>query len=330
MLATAAHPRLDASARWNASSMTPDPRTGRYTCYSNRWYHNEADQHLQVHLTRASLQDSPHGAVFHVGTSNGKEILRLVSQPWFGNASVHGWELSPVAFKRAQNMLQAFPAAKLYNAGVSDAQERVEFKDSDGATTTHILSSDATARGRLTSVSSVRWADEVARLGIQRVAYALIDVEGFEVRVLRGMELHREEMRDVFPAFQLEVHSKVWQANVASASWAQTEPQVLLRLEGLGYRLFLIGMDEDHQPLLLPLSSQGLTDTWPCRRLGTQTFGRTRPDVTQGPVGNVLALLPPPDHNAQLWHRIQRMIVRATLRAQESGWCARCGHVVAV
>eukprot|EP00392_Amoebophrya_sp_AT5.2_P007918 g7937.t1 len=104
-------------------------------------------------------------------------------------------------------------------------------------------------RARSSLKSSLSGAMNKARA----IDYVVIDVEGFEPKVLRGMQLEDEENRRRFPLFQLELgpswaerdarHHGVTTTGGQSANETQwTQEYMAKTLEGYGYQLFLIGM----------------------------------------------------------------------------------------
>jgi FkbM family methyltransferase len=62
--------------------------------------------------------------------------------------------------------------------------------------------SDEPVQGTVSTVKLSRWAP---RQGIDSVAYLVIDAEGFEPKIIRGMELHLESSQRLFPLFQFEL-----------------------------------------------------------------------------------------------------------------------------
>jgi len=80
------------------------------------------------------------------------------------------------------------------------------------------------------------WADVMRQRSIREVTYALVDVEGHEEHVLRGMRL--EQHVSAFPMFQIELGG-TWSDFRHAGVWSEADAASYL--EALGYRLYLIG-----------------------------------------------------------------------------------------
>lgn len=81
---------------------------------------------------------------------------------------------------------------------------------------------------------------------IERVDYVLIDVEGKEPNVIRGIKL--DSMRHVFPVFQYELGGTWTDSRHDENQWSQYG--VAMYLKALGYKLFLIGAKNNLPELL--------------------------------------------------------------------------------
>ena len=78
------------------------------------------------------------------------------------------------------------------------------------------------------------------RQGIQsQVSYVLIDVEGQEPNVIRGMRL--ETNRQIFPLFQYELGGTWADSRHDAKQWGQYG--IAMYLKALGYTLYLMGGD---------------------------------------------------------------------------------------
>ena len=76
-----------------------------------------------------------------------------------------------------------------------------------------------------------------AEENLERISYVLIDVEGKEPNVIRGMKL--ESKRHVFPIFQFELGGTWTDSRHDENQWGQYG--VAMYLKALGYKLFMIG-----------------------------------------------------------------------------------------
>lgn len=85
------------------------------------------------------------------------------------------------------------------------------------------------------------WCDEQ---NITATAYILIDVEGFEPKVLRSMHLEQAANQKRFPHIQFELggtRAARDPRHGGQDEWSQFD--AAMHLHGLGYQLFLIGRD---------------------------------------------------------------------------------------
>ena len=111
-----------------------------------------------------------------------------------------------------------------------------------------------------------------------QVLFVLIDTEGYEPKVIRGMGLERMENRKRFPCFQYELGG-TWAREDnrhLRDKWGQLETAQYL--ESIGYKLFLVGADD-----WLPITSDFFRE-----------FNPITEDEGFGPFiqGNALALHP--------------------------------------
>ena len=202
--------------------------------------------------------------VFSVGMNDGKELEGLTGYKWYDpqRHRIHGWEIGSFNYKQAATRMRRHPEARLHHAGVSATNGTMWASASEGPTGG--LRSAASGHGSA-RVPVVAWADYVAAMGIKRVAYALIDTEGHEVSVVQGMRLERN--RHVFPVFQYELGG-AWLSKHHATSL--TEKDMAEYLEGLSYRLFLIGSMRRaatgrDEPVLLPINASAYSSReWEC------------------------------------------------------------------
>ena len=80
----------------------------------------------------------------------------------------------------------------------------------------------------------------------EEVNYVLIDVEGKEPNVIRGMGL--ETNRQMFPLFQYELGGTWSDSRHDPGQWGQYG--VAMYLKALGYALYLMGGDGGQDPTL--------------------------------------------------------------------------------
>jgi len=161
------------------------------------------------------------------------------------SANIHGFEIQPSAFRTASQKLERYKNVELHNFGFGEVEESgLHISGPVGLEVGGIFSVEGShwkEWGEQADTASVKplslWCDLV---GIERVSYLVIDVEGYEPKVLRGMELHRDRNRKRFSIFQYELGGTWAQGDPRHGNdWSQKESAIYLR--DLGYDLFLIG-----------------------------------------------------------------------------------------
>lgn len=144
------------------------------------------------------------------------------------------------------------------------------------------------------TVETIPLADFVLHENLERISYVLIDVEGKEPNVIRGMNL--ESKRHIFPIFQYELGGTWTDSRHDENQWGQYG--IAMYLKALGYKLFLIGatLSGQEKPILLQVDPEFFR------------FFSFRPEVDVG--GNLLAFHPE-FADAGLWEYLQGFVVVA-------------------
>lgn len=157
-----------------------------------------------------------------------------------------GFEIQPDFYKQAKQALQEYPGATMLNLGWSEqaatgltiggAGEQAGLYDTEGNKWGWQVQPDVTA-------STVRLDEWTTQQSIQSVAYVLIDTEGHEPKVIRGMGLEQPANQRRFPMFQYELGG-TWAANdMRHGNDAWDQVTTARHLEQAGYRLFLLGFN---------------------------------------------------------------------------------------
>ena len=217
----------------------------------NEWtYCNKCDTPFYYSFLRLALEQETADKLFYfvVGTHDGTDIERMLAQPWGRNLRLHvaGWEVSEDNFVKAQQRLAAHSNVELTNRGVSNVTGVMTAMVGGGETNVSETSGlidcgrpGATAFCASKFAVQMRvesWADVMRQRSIREVTYALVDVEGHEEHVLRGMRL--EQNAAAFPMFQIELGG-TWSDFRHAGVWSEADAASYL--EALGYRLYLIG-----------------------------------------------------------------------------------------
>ena len=273
-----------------SSAMGP---TASWYCRSEWLFCNKCDRPFLYALVRAALAatrgEKQHLNVFVVGVYDGSDIGNLIVQPWYNyteRVKIYGWELSRDNFRAAQQRLKQIESIELIRRAVSNftgtttafvTSSRSETHSMVGCSTSDLSNTtNSMCAGKHAVPMPVQaWSDFLVERSVPEVLYALIDVEGHEVSVLRGMHLERNTA--AFPIFQFELGG-TWSDERHNGDWSQYETAQYL--EALGYRVYLIGAKHHHgyyvekratpdryRPLLLSFNASQFRNTHCLRHL---------------------------------------------------------------
>ena len=247
----------------------------RALCTHLRVFGQDRDHAVAYNMYRERmLRGSAAGRAhfFVVGTHDGRDMEPVVSAPWWNvsNGVVHGWEILDSNYARAEARLAShirLGDVELSHRDVSSQRGSMRRKSVGHSGEGGFLDPDPLGQTQgLSKVHSfspievVAWADVLRELSIAEVSYSLVDTEGHEPLVLRGMALRQSA--NAFPAFQFEVATTWCDGRRVGA---HTQHDVALNLEGFGYVLFLmgdlrgdsvhLGMDVADSAALLPVNA---------------------------------------------------------------------------
>lgn len=203
-----------------------------------------------------------------------------------------GAEIAPLVFDIAAASFPAarYPHTTLINTGFSDKEGTATYSGVNNEEFEGFSLFDArkdTERRRFSDWSSA--VSEVAVLPLTTVwerhirttgaklVYTVVDTEGHEPLVVKGMQLGERENRAHFSAFQIELGGTWASGDPRHPRGSASQQEVAELLENLGYLLFLVG-----DPQILPLTSGMLSHP---ALLLNEGFG----DFVQG---NLLAIHP--------------------------------------
>ena len=199
-------------------------------------------------------------SMFIVGANYGDSITNVLrscaevtprGEPMI-NPSIYAFEAVPEIFQKLKDTmfmvifqtLPRFPNSsnlRLFQNAVSDINGSSVEVHSDlgggGGLHSEYKSKEMTSRGFVDTVTFDWVLHDVHSNEV--VDYVLIDVEGFEVNVVRGMNLEQNVHK--FPMFQVELGG-TWVDGRHSTDWTQGD--LAEYLENLGYDLFLLGGDK--------------------------------------------------------------------------------------
>ena len=181
--------------------------------------------------------------VFVGGTNDGEASMHILNI--CNSITFYGFEIQIDFYKKAKSNLLGFKNVHMQNLGWSD---KVEHNLAIGGIRgTAGLYDPKGQRGwklQKNKISTVLLSSFVFDNNINETIYVLIDTEGHEPNVLRGMNLNLIDNQKKFPIIQYELGG-TWAKNDNRHNndpWDQK--QAAIYLEQHGYKLFLIGEEE--------------------------------------------------------------------------------------
>ncbi len=171
-----------------------------------------------------------------------------------GTFTLRGVEIQPKTADYARNHLKQFLNADvaIYNEGWSDKNAKMPFMDHKGEEHSEIA-------GIADGDSWFRWPEmkpsteliEIRTLssfvkekGIKAITFMVIDTEGREPLIIKGMHLEEEENRKMFPMFAYELGGTWGARDPRHPKGSMSQFGVALYLELNGYELYLIGCND--------------------------------------------------------------------------------------
>lgn len=163
------------------------------------------------------------------------------------DVDIRGFEIQPSVFARVQLKMKDRSNVRLYNVGWGEESlSGLGIGGSGGGGGLFVPKGGRFASWRMQNVtaSTVVMRDWCEVHNITVTTYVVIDVEGFEPKVLRGMHLGQDANQKRFPHIQFEL----------GGTWATRDPRhggkhewsqfdAAMHLDRFGYQLFLIGVD---------------------------------------------------------------------------------------
>jgi len=186
--------------------------------------------------------DTKESVVLLGGTNNGQLSETLLK--WCPSITFYGFEIQELHFQTASQVLKPFANAHVLNMGWDEsALENVAI---GGAGETGGLFDPKGQRGwgvQEKTVNTIALSDFAMQHNIQRTLYVVIDTEGHEPKVIRGMRLNLVENQQRFPLFQYELGG-TWAARDSrhgNDPWSLKEAARVL--ESFGYLLLMCGAE---------------------------------------------------------------------------------------
>lgn len=153
--------------------------------------------------------------VIDVGTNIGETLLNFAK---INRDGVNfGFEPVPYLYEIAKNniTLNKFESIELINKGLSSSEETLSFSEVSENNSGGTFLTRANSEDPVRSVQVVRLDDFVNRRGIENISLIKIDVEGFEMEVLKGAS---ETLRCFRPTLFVEIDDKFLARQKSSAA----------------------------------------------------------------------------------------------------------------
>lgn len=196
-----------------------------------------------LRLFRSNGLNSPSNHVLVGGTNEGAMASLIIEN--CPKVHMHGFEIQKALFNKAKARLNAFPNAHMYNMGWSDVASTGQAIGGEGETAG--IYDPKGQRGASLSGSSVNTtslADWLNSHNIDSALYIVIDTEGHEPKVIRGMGLHNIVNRKKVPIFQFELGGTWAERDNRHGGDTWTQHSTAKFLDEMGYDLFLISSTE--------------------------------------------------------------------------------------
>jgi FkbM family methyltransferase len=227
--------------------------TARFFCAHRGRYGNfddfEANKRMFRFLTEQG-QNKKSSVVLVAGANRGQSMMNILKEA--PDLTLHGFEIQEKEGREAARVTQHYKNAVVHSQGWGEKKEKnIPIGGSGGLAGFYdpkrqrgwTLSGEIGETVRLDT-----WTKENH---LEQVLFVLIDTEGYEPKVIRGMGLELMENRKRFPCFQYELGG-TWAREDnrhLRDKWGQFETAQYL--ESVGYKLFLVGADD-----WLPINSE--------------------------------------------------------------------------
>ena len=220
-------------------------KTQRHIQVTKTKYGNKADflagERLFGFVKELGL-DGQESVVLIGGTNDGQSSNTILSR--CPSITLIGFEIQKNHFQTATRNLEKYAHASVLNLGWDEKQ--AENIPIGGRGETGGLFDPKGQRGWQLEgemAATVVMADWAQENGIDQTLYVIIDTEGHEPKVIRGMKLHEKENQKRFPLFQYELGG-TWAENDSRHGHDRWDQEATAQhLIAQGYLIFLIGQD---------------------------------------------------------------------------------------
>lgn len=202
---------------------------------------NKEDFDFLSSLFKSFCNDNP--TILVCGTNEGQSIEQIVAV--CPQTSIHGFEIQGDVYSRATDTFKDNPNIKIHHNGLSDKRGKLHVTgrgEIAGLYSPEGRWEGAPERGSVEVITPAGFLEDQKMSGL---FYALIDVEGHEQEVIKGMGLETNAAK--FPVFQYELGG-TWADSRRTGPWTQFTTALYLELNG--YEVYLIGSKDGKATLL--------------------------------------------------------------------------------
>ena len=215
-------------------------------------FSNSSDFHANKKLFRLLRQcaNKSEFTVLIAGANQGQSMVNILTE--CPEITLHGFEIQASERSKAVKATNKFRNAIIHSKGWSD-KEDTNIKIGGSGGTAGFYDPQGQRGWKLSGETgeTVRLDSWTRQNGIESTLFVLIDTEGHESKIIRGMGLENVENRKKFPCFQYELGGTWAKHDNRNGNDKWDQIKTAQYLENLGYSLFLVGSDK-----WLPITSE--------------------------------------------------------------------------
>lgn len=215
----------------------------KWNIYKKGKYGNKADfkanNYLFSEINKKKV-NTLQSNILIAGVNKGQSVLNIIEK--YPSITIHGFEIQKKEFLIATKNVEKYPNIIIHNIGWGEVEENnLRIGGKNGTAGIYDPKGQRGWKLQNEYTSTVRLDKWTTDNNISNITYILIDTEGYEPKIIRGMGLEKIENRKKFPFFQYELGGTWAEKDNRhnNDKWSQFE--TAKNLEKYGYKLFMIG-----------------------------------------------------------------------------------------
>jgi len=222
----------------------------KWNIYKKGKYGNKADFIANNYLFSKLCENKYNNLenkILIAGVNEGQSLLNIIEK--CPNISIHGFEIQKKEFLLAKKNVKKYPNINIHNFGWGEIEEdNIRIGGRKGTAGFYDPKGQRGWKVKNEYSSTVRLDKWATDNNISNIIYVLIDTEGYEPKIIRGMGLEKIENQNKFPIFQYEF--PIFQYELGG-TWAERDNrhnndkwsqfETAKHLTKYGYKLFMIG-----------------------------------------------------------------------------------------